>query len=397
MIVVGGTYLEHVTEPAIHKLQGSGLRAVSAISRAVAPIRLVTLVSEEDEASAGAIADSLGFEIVVTRRSDSIAFRYETPLSRPNVIPIPTVQQMIAVDDDVVLAFGMVDAAITVHAGSAIVDPQNPGYGFLDDRVSVDADRLAIVANRREVLSGTTKGTNLLESAQALRRSQGAEVVIVKCGAMGVIVVEDSRQEVIGARPTKSVVGLGTGDVFSAVFAYQWGHMKNDPVESARAASAATAGWVSDPIPQVISPSGIPLISSVSDELDPKPVTVYIAGPFFTLPERWLIQLVEDATEGLGGENFSPLRDVGEGPPDEVAPRDLAGLDSSDVLLALLDGADAGTMVEVGYAIANEIPVVGYSSVPNDSDYTMVAGMGIEIFDDLTSAVYNTLWTGMRH
>jgi nucleoside 2-deoxyribosyltransferase len=86
---------------------------------------------------------------------------------------------------------------------------------------------------------------------------------------------------------------------------------------------------------------------------------VYLAGPFFSLAERWLVETSRAVLAGLGASVFSPLHDVGVG-GDEVAAPDLDGLRRADAVFALLDGWDPGTVYEVGWAHREDLPVVGF-------------------------------------
>jgi nucleoside 2-deoxyribosyltransferase len=85
---------------------------------------------------------------------------------------------------------------------------------------------------------------------------------------------------------------------------------------------------------------------------------------------------------------------VGGGGP-EVAAKDIEGLERSSAVLALLDGADAGTMFEAGYATARGIPVVGYAERRDTEGWKMLGGTGAEIHTDLSTAAYRTIWYAM--
>jgi nucleoside 2-deoxyribosyltransferase len=130
-------------------------------------------------------------------------------------------------------------------------------------------------------------------------------------------------------------------------------------------------------------------------ELDPQAqATVYLAAPFFNLSQRWLVELVRDSVLHLGALVFSPFHDVGVG-AEEVARRDLTGLDLSTSLLALLDGVDAGTMFEAGYATHRNLPVIGYAESADPEGSKMLQGTGAELHQDLSTAVYRAVWAGM--
>ncbi len=98
---------------------------------------------------------------------------------------------------------------------------------------------------------------------------------------------------------------------------------------------------------------------------------IFIAGPLFSQAEREFNLKVDEHLREQGFETFLPQRDVGELDEllrkkgrrayREVFERDLAGMDRSDVVVAILDGADvdSGTAFEVGYAFAKGKPVIG--------------------------------------
>ena len=78
-----------------------------------------------------------------------------------------------------------------------------------------------------------------------------------------------------------------------------------------------------------------------------------------------------------------------------MAGKDIKGLENSEVVLGLLDGTDAGTLFEVGYAIANGKPTIGYADDPSHPDFKMLRGMGTLLTDEIATAVYQTVWAGM--
>jgi nucleoside 2-deoxyribosyltransferase len=83
---------------------------------------------------------------------------------------------------------------------------------------------------------------------------------------------------------------------------------------------------------------------------------------------------------------------VGPGPASVVAPEDIAGLEKSDVVFAVLSGLDTGTIFEVGYAIKKGMPVVGLAQNVKEEDLKMMEGTGCEIVDDFASGLYRAVW-----
>ncbi|MFD1318309.1 nucleoside 2-deoxyribosyltransferase [Loigolactobacillus zhaoyuanensis] len=101
---------------------------------------------------------------------------------------------------------------------------------------------------------------------------------------------------------------------------------------------------------------------------------IYLAAPFFNDEQIQRLQQVEKALiENTSIDNvFVPMNDTNAaglefGTPqwrDLAYHEDLAGLTNADVVVAVYDYeagySDPGTMFEIGYAVANQIPVVVY-------------------------------------
>jgi hypothetical protein len=226
----------------------------------------------------------------------------------------------------------------------------------------------------------------------------GAEVVVVKDSCRGCLVVtRDAAPIRVSPHPTPSVWPLGSGDVFAAGFAYAWG-IGADPAEAARVASNSAAWWCGTGVKEVPASilGGAPVadaLNGVSPELRISEAlpTLYLAAPFFTLAERWLVELCRDVLTDLGVIVFSPLHDVGAGGV-EVAMQDLDGLKKSDAVLALLDGDDPGTLYEAGWAHGHSLPIVCFSNQASSSGAKMLVGTGAEIHPDLSTALYRAVW-----
>ena len=95
---------------------------------------------------------------------------------------------------------------------------------------------------------------------------------------------------------------------------------------------------------------------------------VYLAGPVFTCAEREFNERLAQAMERhcKSVDIFLPQKCAAEllGAKDfaqQMFHRALENIDKCDVVVAILDGADAdsGTCVEIGYAKAKGKPIVG--------------------------------------
>lgn len=186
---------------------------------------------------------------------------------------------------------------------------------------------------------------------------------------------------------------IGSGDVFSAAFAAHWGERGLDPAVAADLASRSAAQFVDGhvlPIPSVIETAMEPVMGSHGGR-------IYVAGPFFDLPQRWMIEQAAEALTSFGVEIFSPLHEVGTGLPDQaIAEADLAGLRTCTKVWAVLDGADPGTVFEVGYARALGIPVVALAERLESTNLTMMRGSGCEVVQDFATSIYHLIWAADR-
>lgn len=393
MIVVGGVYAEHCANPLRRSVLGSGMRAAGAVAGVVTRVQLHCAIDSETRESAHVVAAGLGVSLAAVERTEPVAFSYYTPLSSPSIDGREaSMRQPIDVSARAALVFGMIEGTPRVRARRLVVDPQQPRDMLDLNLEGIEARRLAVCANARETeLIGRKK--TLEGSARAVLRKTGADFVATKCGACGVLLTTQSSQQYVAAQPTDSVMPLGTGDVFAAALTYAWAQLKRTPLVAAQIASASAARWAMSevlPLPiRSIVRSGLP------GRKRKKPaVRVYIAGPYFTLGERWLVDLVRDSLSGLGAQTFSPFHDIGHG-GEEVAEEDLKGLRKCDAVIALLDGEDGGTLFEAGWATKSRIPIVCFSASRAAEWRKMLLGTGAEVHSDLSTAVYRAVWRGL--
>jgi nucleoside 2-deoxyribosyltransferase len=394
VIVVGGTYRERCTDPPFESLRGSGFRAAASV-RASTDVKLISTIDDRQREEADLVAAGLGLEVDWVGRSEPVRFTYFTPVSPPEIDGrMATASDSITATAGVVLVFGMIEIPfkeITISADRVVIDPQQPRDLVDLDLATIHAKERAIVANSSETkaLGGSQ---DVLTAAKSLRERYGAAVVVTKLAARGALVTTRARQEKIGPFPTKTVWPVGSGDVFAAAFTYAWGEQSLDAVEATRVASRAAAGWCSSRRDDY----EIGLARELDlEELDPsKEARVYLASPFVTLSQRWLVHLARDVLRGLGAKVFSPFHDVGAG-GIEVAEQDLVGLRECSSILAAIDGSDPGTVFEAGYATALGIPVVCYAEQRETDVWKMLAGTGAEFHADFSSALYRATWTGM--
>lgn len=140
-----------------------------------------------------------------------------------------------------------------------------------------------------------------------------------------------------------------------------------------------------------------PPVTPSSTHLAGKRPKVYLAGPFFDLSEVWMVEEARDSLRGMGLEVFSPYHDVGLGSASDVVATDLEALDACDLVFALVDGLDAGTIFEIGHARSRGIPVVIYSERHQGGEsLKMMEGTGCILCCDYTTAIYTALWEAVQ-
>lgn len=391
--IVGGIYAERCIQPLWDAVYGSAGRAAQSVRSLVSGrVLLTSYVSDQLRAQAEHLASDCNADLTPIAAAYGVSFDYLHPLSIPIIRPSQNrmlAQPPIVVNGDVVLRYGMLEGEAIVDAQVAIYDPQSAFGAVAFATNGSRADRLAVIMNRYEAQHMTGRA-ELAEAASSLIQSGEAEVVIVKMGGKGALLVTRDGSHVIPAYRTTRVWKIGSGDVFSATFAALWGCEGLSAVEAADMASRAVAHYCdtrSLPTPAVADLA----------RLEYKPVvpgqgTVYLAGPFFDLAQRWIVEEARTQLLALGAMVFSPIHEVGPGPASVVAPEDIVGLEESDVVFAILNGLDTGTIFEVGYAVKKGIPIVCLAQNVKEEDLKMMEGTGCEIVDDFASALYRTIW-----
>lgn len=400
LTVAGGSYFEKCLEPYSSEFYGSGLRAAAALSK-IASVELATYAADEDSALLDSVANTFGIEYSSARRPQSVRFEYEHPLATPIITPHPeTIDQAepLIVKGARVLRFGFLEGDAVLDADAAVYDPQSPVRPQHFAANGSRARRLAVIANAREASRLSEKST-ILDAGAQLLSSEKAEVVVVKQGSLGCLVFSRDTVARVPVFQTTRVWPIGSGDVFSATFFYYWAEAGFDPFAAAEKSSLATAFYCDTqqlPIPLDFEKrpgfSPTPLIANESSDIG----LVYLAGPFFTMSQRHMVNEARRALQAQDLNVFSPFHDVGPGPAEKVGPADIEALERSSIVFALLDGLDPGTIFEVGYARKKNIPVIALAEQVSIEDLKMFKGTGCQVVDDFSTAVYRTSWAARQ-
>jgi hypothetical protein len=387
LIVAGGSYREISRLPALNQWSGSGVRAAAILAGLGYEVTLRTALDPTSAAEAAEVARIGGFRLDPADRGYPMAYRYVSPLATPSATVPPRQTVRLDVEADQVVAFGMTEVAVTLNAAQAVIDPQN-GPPEACGLTGESNPGRCLVLNHREArhLAGQT---DLETAGRDLHQRYGTAAVIIKHAVQGALVVKDGGTTRIGIHPTDEVHPIGSGDAFTAGFAAAW-FSGSDAVTAARQASRTAAAYCATGSPFTVAD----ILPVVTAETVPSHGRLYLAGPFFSTAERWLIEHVRDALAALDMPVFSPLHDVGLG-GDEVAGRDITGLETASGVLAILDGHDCGTLFEIGWARARGLPVVALALDPGSAAYTMLRGTDCSIVNDLATAVYHASWAAL--
>ncbi len=207
--------------------------------------------------------------------------------------------------------------------------------------------------------------------------SSFTELVILKenRGGSRAYLFNEKRVVSIGSQPRQIMHSVGVGDVYNAIFIST---LESSAVLDERLtwASWIAAEYAATSFPDDFKKGASRVrLSNVEDLMKMSGIllpwekrnkhSIYIAAPDFSFINTECIDQLESA---LLYHNFKPRRPIKEnGEMEESASKhrrqqlfskDIALLKQCSLLIAVLLNDDAGTMIELGYAAANGIPVI---------------------------------------
>lgn len=383
MDIVGGLYRELCEVPTWNADFGSGGRAAAAVSRLAPGSTLHTYARDPNSGGITALK-AMGIRVHAHPSSVAVAFAYFHPLSRPYIEPPPreiTAQPPLHVSGETVLRFGFLEGDSVVHAERAIYDPQSTVNPQPFTANGSTARELALVMNEFEL--GALTGTSDVEQgARQTMQAQNASVVVVKQGIRGALVIDrNGTLTHIPAYRSVRVFKIGTGDVFSALFAYYWGEVRHPAAEAANLASQSVAAYCST--------CQLPLPGGAIHQL--QPVGGEAAGPVLlegsvnTLGRRYVMEEARFRLNELGVTVVSPAM--------ELSPS--SDLGRYAAVLTIVDGMPPGLSTRLHAAHAAGFPIVALSEAPDEGVLAALYKIGAEITDDFASALYFAAWAAM--
>jgi hypothetical protein len=385
MIIAGGCYHEVCEHPRWRALFGSGGRAAFALSALAPDLELKTYYPADRLADLYPIEAS-GVRVHASSSASPIAFAYFHALSDPVISPTPSQiapHPPIRIEGDVVLRFGFLEGSAVVNADRAIYDPQSAGSFDTFASNGSRASELALVLNERELCnSGNSAG---VEDAARRIISQGeASVLIAKGGIKGARLFDARNPTVfIPAYRSSRVFKIGTGDVFSAAFAFYWGQERLDAREAAELASRSVAHYCGNSCLPLPAANGL-LESSPVGSLAFRPIC--IAGSPATLGGRWVLEEARWRLQQLGLEAVAPALDSGGSQTVSV--------DGFGCLLVLTDHLDDTAAQLVASAGAVALPVVAFGQFRDALSPSVVSSSNVT--DDFTTALYWAGWAAAQ-
>ncbi|HAF32594.1 MULTISPECIES: PfkB family carbohydrate kinase [Sphingobacterium] len=385
--IIGGTYYEECLDPLDRKLAGSGLRAACALANKGIEIDFLSFISQKDKELAETICNSFGINGQFIISEETITFSYKHPLSLPTPYGIIENREFSDKREENLLFYGLKEANIKTESNYVVYDPQN-GINFRD--TGSKANHLALILNKKEsqLISKLTDETDLELIGKSIIASENAEVVVIKNGSHGALVIEPNSINYVPIFKTTTIWPIGSGDIFSAAFALKWMIERLPAKDAALYASKSTADYCETrvlPIP-VNAVERKPLEKLIKQK------RIYLAGPFFDMGQRWFINECRNILLEFDNNVFSPLHDSGFGTPESIAPQNIDAIEKSDLIFAILNGKDPGTLFEIGFARAlNKRAVIFYENVSQE-DLFMLVGTGCECFSDFSTAIYSASW-----
>lgn len=380
MQIAGGLYRELCCIPEWDATFGSGGRAALAVS-ALSPKSTLYTYAESSECKGVQFLYSSDINLMISPRRSGIVFSYFHPLSTPHIEPCPSElekQDSLVVSGEAVLRFGFLEGDAVIHAKRAVYDPQtwkNPPL-FQDN--GSNADELAIVLNEHELLSLTGRD-DISDAAISLIDEKKANVVIAKRGIRGATAFEQNGKVTkIPAYRSSKIFKIGTGDVFSAIFAVQWAERRKSVAEAANLASLTVAAYCD----QRLLPVNEKLFKKYQPVPTNPPGTVLLLGKCNTVGSRYVMEEARFVLKELGVEVVCP--NLGSTVDKEIS-----------ATLILTEGLNKELKDYVELAKSFAEPIVLLNEVDANVRTDGIDRKKIIFKEDFTSAIYQTAWAAM--
>jgi hypothetical protein len=392
--VIGGTYKEINLENNTEENYGSGLRSSYFLLENGVEVKFHTSGNSKVEDYLKLYKGTYSnFEFHCEISENFITFNYyfalDTPTIYPNILKINKTE-IIRVLEENIVCFGMLESDFSIKGNRVIYDPQTSLRPLKFSQFG-KAEQLVYIVNLFEAKSiSGLEDTN--EIIDFFFESEGVYALIIKNGPYGANLYYEGKTYKIPSYITDNVTKIGSGDIYTTSFAYYWIEKGLSLEQSALNASKSTAYFC-----DTLEVRQHELLKNFNyKEYEAKPLfdkQIYIASPIFSLSDIILVDKLRNVFLDFGVKVFSPFHDIGLGSEVDIAIKDLEGLDKSDIVFGVLDGLDAGTLIELGVSMSKNKKMIGYHRTCNVGSLLMLTPSNIKIHMNLTTSIYHTIWS----
>tara|TARA_A100000171_G_scaffold48311_1_gene55616 strand:- start:4104 stop:5294 length:1191 start_codon:yes stop_codon:yes gene_type:complete len=392
--VIGGTYREINHDDVSMEIFGSGFRCAKYLIENKNEVNFITSGNNETNKflkENQKVYPNLKFECKTY--DELITFQYSFALDEPSIFPnllnISKTEKWKTKGDDVI-AFGMLESDYEIDCNRAVYDPQT---SIKPKRFSEfgRAEELVYIINRNEAYS-ISLSKDIEDIKTYFFVKENAKAFIIKNGPYGATLYTKSEEINIPCYITENVYKIGSGDIFTASFGYYWLTKNLSLKQSALLASKSTAIYC-DKKAYIDCTDNYKFEYREFKANNLSEKQVYLASPFFALSELILVDKIRDALLSFGIKVFSPFHDIGLGEAISIAKKDIEGIKNSDVIFAVLDNLDSGTLVESGFSMANNKTIIGYHRTCDENKLLMLKPGNFTTNSNLTTALYQTIWS----
>lgn len=390
--VIGGTYREIDYDDISLEIFGSGFRCAKFLLENNCIVKYSTTGNSEvckflNENKN--VYTNFNFDCIDYK--EFITFKYGFGLDDPNIYPnILNIEKSQEIDltEQNVICYGMLETNFKIIGKKVVYDPQTPVKPVRFREIGL-ADELIYIVNLNEAQS-LSSSKKLNDIKRFFFEEERVKALIIKNGPYGATLFFEEKEVHIPSFITQNVNKIGSGDIFTSSFGYYWME-KGLPLEQcALYASKSTALYCDKKV--YVDSSNFKINYREFNTQNLTDMQVYLAAPFFSIAELILIDKIRTAFLGFGVKVFSPFHDIGLGDDETIAKKDMEGINNSDIIFCVFDNLDSGTLIESGYSIAKGKKIIGYHRTCDDGKLMMLKPGNISIYNNLTTAIYQTIW-----
>ncbi len=392
--VIGGTYREINYDDVSMEIFGSGFRCAKYL---IENKNEVTFTTSGNNETKNFLKENQkvypNLRIECNTYDELITFKYcfdlDEPSIYPNLLNISKTEKWKTKGDNVI-AFGMIESDYEINCKRAVYDPQTSIKPRKFSEIGI-AEELIYIINRNEAYS-ISSSKEIGDIKTYFFENEKANAFIIKNGPYGATLYTKFEEIAIPCYLTENVHKIGSGDIFTASFGHYWLSKNLSIKEASLLASKSTAIYC-DKKAYIDYTNNLEFEYEEFEASNLSEKQVYLASPFFALSELILVDKIRDALLSFGVKVFSPFHDIGLGEATSIAKKDIEGIKNSDVIFAVLDNLDPGTLIESGFSMAHNKKIIGYHRTCNENHLLMLKSGDLATSGSLTTAIYHTIWS----